>query len=160
MSEAASTPQQAEKKVEKRQLPPGRIVGHEFAIDQHCVTAEEGTTIEEILDPAYWSHVAPRLKPYAEITIRTDDGLWWAKLIVLVAGKTWAKVKVIQHVPLSTSDVDQTAAENIDGYEIKWRGPLCKWSVIRSRDHQLLTEKHETRGEAQGWLSEHIKAIA
>lgn len=143
-----------------RQLSPGRLQGQEFVMTRHCVTLEEGTTLEDIKDSAFWAHVAPRLKPYDQITVRTDDGLWWAELLVLVVGRTFAKVKVLQHVPLSTTDVDMSVADKIEGYEVKYRGPLCEWSVLRTKDGQLLSEKHKTKGHAQAWLNEHLKVVS
>jgi hypothetical protein len=129
----------------------------EFTMGRHVVTVEQGTTIEEIQNPAFWAHVSSRFQPYDEITARVDDGLWYAKLLVLVPGRNWAKVKLLHKWELSTSDVEQTAAAVADGYEIKMRGPHLKWCVIRNSDQQAVKEGCGTRVEAQAWLDEHLK---
>lgn len=147
-----------EGKMQERTLQVARYGAAEFSMGRHVVTAEAGTTLAEVLNPAYWAHVSARFQPYDEITVRVDDGLWYAKLLVLVPGRNWAKVKVLNEWKLSTVDVEQSAVAHVEGYTVKMNGPHLKWCVIRNSDQQAVKEGCGTRREAETWLDEHMKA--
>lgn len=147
----------AEEKRDAPQLSAGRMKGREFENQDHCATVEDGVTLEHLLQPEFWSHVAPQMRPYDEISVRVDDGTYYARLLVLSVGRNWAKVHVLEVHQLTAKDVDMTQAEAFDGFEVKYRGPHCKFSVIRKKDNALLQEKMGSKAEAQAWLAQHVK---
>lgn len=136
-----------------------RLQQGDFARTLHVVTAHENTTPEDLLDPSYWAHISSFFKPNDRIEVRADDGAWFAELLVLDCSRQWAKVHLLSKHKLTTADVSQTQADLANGYEIKWRGPHLKHSVIRVADAMPVKEGCATRDEAAGWLREHLKAI-
>jgi hypothetical protein len=147
--------------LQKKQLhDPKRIQLSEHATRRFTVTVEQGTTLEDVLDPAFFAHFASQLGVYDEITVRTDDGVWFAKLLVCSCGRTWAKTVPFLSLQLTSADVDMTKAEEYDGFEVKHRGPACKWSVIRKADNKVLVETLGSKAEANTWLAQHVKATA
>ncbi len=150
-----------EKKAVKRQLQdPKRIQLFEHASRAFTVTVEQGTTEEDVLDPAFFAHFGMQFNVYDEITVRVDDGTWYGKFIVCSCGRTWTKLRTLLMLQLAERDVDMTQAAVLDGYEVKWRGPLCKWSVIRKQDNAAIFEKGEERLIAETWLANHLKSAA
>lgn len=150
----------AAKEQPKKQLfDPRRFQLSEYVYRNHTLTVEQGTTLDDVLDKAFFANFASQLSPYDEITVRVDDGTFYARLLVTSCGRTWAVCKPIFHLKLTTADVDMTQAEAFDGYEVRFRGPACKWSVIRKQDNKLLVEKLDDKLAAETWLSNHVKAV-
>jgi hypothetical protein len=132
----------------------------EFENQDHVVTVEHGNTIDDVLRPEFWSHVAPKLRPYDEIRVRADDGTFYARVLVLSCGRNWAKVHQLEHHRLTSKDVDMSQAAQFEGYDVKWRGPHCKWSVVRKADNVVVIEKLDSQAEATTWLADHLKATS
>ena len=38
------------------------------------VNAEEGTSVQDVLDPSYWAHIAAELQQYDHIEVRLETG--------------------------------------------------------------------------------------
>lgn len=142
-------------KVRENQLTVVRLKLQEHRILKYQAVCEAGTLEEDLLRQEFWAHVASQLKPYTEITAHTDDGTWWARLLVLSAGRTWAKVKMLEFVPLTTSDVDQSEFF-LEGHTIKYRGDHNKFAVVRIKDGAIVQEKFDSFTTAQAWLKEYL----
>jgi hypothetical protein len=121
-------------------------------------TAHENTFPEDLLDPAYFAHVASDLRPYYKIEARADDGTWFAEFLVLEVGRNWVRTYMLAKHMLTTSDVAMTQAAALSPYEVKWRGPHCKWSVIRKADKSVVHEGEESQPGADKWMLERLKA--
>ena len=140
-----------------RQLPPSRMKGAEYERLVYVANPEHGVTMEDVLNPAFWVHVARKLRPYAQIEVRSEDGAWWAQLLVTDVGRLWAKVQPICFVELAQSDPD----EPIDPlYEVGWGGPHHKWRVVRKSDNKVIKAEFGDKAQAELWLKEHIRALA
>jgi hypothetical protein len=139
-------------------LDPLRFHGAEFKRNQYIATAGEGVKPVDISDPGYWAHLGAKLRPWDEIMVRANDGLWYARLIVLEAGRNWAKVHVESVTYLTTAEVAITQADAMSPYEVTYRGPHSKWSVIRKQDRAVVHEGSETMDAAMTWLKERLKA--
>lgn len=147
MSEA---PKEQEKKATQLNNPARiKLAEHDFS--HYSVTAELGTTLEDILSREYFAHFASKFKPYDEITVRVDDGTYYAKLLVLAVGRAWVKTTCIMEKKLSTADVEQSQAAT---YDIIWRGPACKFSVVKKSDKGVLKDGFATKVEAAVWATE------
>lgn len=129
-------------------LDPQRHRLAEHVRNTWVVNAEEGTTIQDVLEPSYWAHVARELKPYDHIEVRLETGDWIAQMLVISQGLNWAKVHLLQQHNLSMS---QEAPPSSQKHEVKWRGPQHKWCVMRLIDNQALQTGME-KDEASAWL--------
>ena len=114
-----------------------------------------GTTLEDVLAPEYWAHVAATLRAGARIELLAQDGAWWAMLLVRAAGKTDAKVQALQYVELG-----QREAVTVGGYEVKWRGPARKWGIVRTSDLSVLQDGFAVKEEAADWMAGHLATLA
>lgn len=124
----------------------------------YTINMKEAATIsdaiERMTDPAFWSHVAPQLRPGYEIKVNALDFSWQFQLMVQSASKTDAIVWVKERFSRGVS-----AAAGDAAYDVKMRGPR-KWSVIRKADNQVIAEDIDTREQAEAWLLDHQKALA
>ncbi len=82
-----------------------------------------------------------------------DDYSFFAKLLVIDAGKLYAKVRRLSFVDFTAKAV--TALP--EGYEVKHRGPRG-WSVVRGKD--VMVENLSDKDTAVAWLDEHLAKAA
>ena len=117
---------------------------------------EEGVTVEEMLKPEFWAHVAAKFRPGAKIEVRPVDGAYYSELIVKSCGPTWAQV-----VPLFTIALDVASSTSDDNkFEVAFKGPKNKWSVIRKADNQYMKVGLGSRDDANRWITDYRKALA
>ena len=137
-------------------LDPQRIQNAEYLRRDWVCTAEEGTTVDDILAPSYWCHIASQMGIYDRIEVRIDTGEFMLELLVKEVGRNWAQV-VILHEHDLTSKVDAEAVT--DAYEAKFKGSLLKWCVIRKQDNQILQDKLEGKPAALAWIDTYQRTI-
>jgi hypothetical protein len=134
------------------QLTPRKFKAAEVVRNQWVAEPEFGTPPEALLDKAYWAHVSAQLRRGDIITALAEDNSYWSELLVLEAGKLFAKVAQLRCVKISQAQM--LNIEVPDGYEIKFRGPK-KWSVLRGKD--VLKEDMD-KATAEQWLTDHVAA--
>lgn len=117
--------------------------------DWVCLAAE-GTTVDDVLKPLYWSHVAPQLHEYDRIEVREETGSWLLELMVLRCERNWASVMQLQHYAIRAVDEDAALASN---FEAKWGGGHHKWRVIRKSDSEVLHTRCDSQEAALAWIS-------
>ena len=155
---AAATPSGA-RKPDPPILTADRLKGAEFERVIHTAAPAVGHTMEHMLTPAYWAHVAPKLKPWDRVEVRAEDGTFYAELLVLACDRTWARMHVLRWDDLSTQDVSLTEASQASAsYEVKFT-PNLRWHVIRKLDRQVMHKEAQTRADAELWLREHLKVV-
>lgn len=136
-----------------------RLRGAEFERNVHVAVPGPEDTIEDMLDPGYWAHVAPKFKPYDKIEVRAEDGTYYAEFLVLACDRAWAKVHVLSWHLLSSADIALTqAAAASSSFEVRFR-PGPRWHVVRKADKQVMFKDGKTRDEAETWVREYIKTI-
>lgn len=152
------------------QLSATRFHLAEHERNVHSITVEENITRVQIINPAFLAHVASKLRPYDQVEVRCDDGTIFARLLVLQAERTWARVHVLEWHDLTTRDISlsQAAAEGEAGepqaavdkeqeYLIAYKGTHKKWCVIRKSDSAYVRESEETKVAAAAWLAEWLR---
>jgi hypothetical protein len=128
------------------QLQPERMQLSEYLRNDWVVTAEQGTTPEDIVKPIYFAHKADLMKPYDHIEVRVDDGSWLVELIVLQCERNWVRVKMLAFHELAAV-AEQDAAPS--AYDALWKGPHLKWSVIRKSDQENIKPGFADKVSAQ-----------
>lgn len=123
----------------------------EFARRVWCASPERGVGIDDMLQPAYWAHVAKTIRSGDRIEAVANDGAWFAEFYVTGSGANEVRV-----VPLRV--VDLTVKVRIDPeYEIKFRG-RAKWSVLRLSDKAVMVDGLDDEQAANDWLAKHQAA--
>jgi hypothetical protein len=120
-------------------------------------TVEQGTKKEDLLEPSFWSHVSSQLTPYDKIEVRWDDGVGYAEFLVLGCDRAYAKLHLLRYESLTTSDVSQS---QFTKHEIRWKGPVLKWMVVRLSDEASVRDKFLSREDAEIWLKDYERTTA
>lgn len=131
-------------------LLQNRIKPAEFIRTVWGAQPEPGTTLDEMLSPEYWAHVAKSLKVGDRIDVTAADGSWFAELFVRAVRPNDVRVAVLREVRFGV-DTKTPVPPN---YEIKHRGG-AGWSVIRHPDKSIMFEGGATKEEANKWVAEH-----
>ena len=141
-----------------RTLNPQRMALAEQWRQDWVVNAEEGTTIEEVLDPSYWAHMAAHLQQFDRIEVRMETGQWVAELITKQVGRNWAAVHlVVKHDLEASQDLTPDTAKK---HEVVWRGSQHKHCVVRLADKEILQSGISSKTEAQAWLDNYERTIS
>jgi len=149
----------AEAQAEKRVviLNPQRMELAEQWRQDWVVNAEQGTTIGDVLDPQYWSHMAYRMQPYDHIEVRLETGEWLLQLLVLSVGRNYVQVYLMVKHDLQGVGEDAPVAMK---HKVEWKGPQHKWVVTRLADSQAIQSGLESKEIANTWLSNHERVVA
>lgn len=131
-----------------RPILDGKVQGAEFVRTVYHATSDLDTTFEDVVRPEYWVHVARRLRPLDEIVIVSEDASWYARLLVVGSAGNNVRVKAIEYVDFSATEV-----KTPPGYEIKYAGRIARFRVTRKTDGHVLQEGLQTREDAEAWLA-------
>lgn len=123
----------------------------------HWVCVQVGTTIEDLLVPAYWANVARNLQPRTTIEVHWDDASQFAELYVLDAGRNWASVDVLRHKKELKRPVLAHLAEQ---YEISFNGPVDRYRIQRLSDRAVIKAGFATEAAAHQYLAEYKRKMA
>lgn len=137
------------------QLSPTALVETEFCRKSYRVIAAPTVNVEDLTRPAFWGHVAMRLRAGDLIEVLAEDNSFYAEVLVRSARRLDATVSILRFVKLEKPELD---ASIIDGYEIKFRGARAKFTVLRGKD--VLKDGFDTEEMAQAYLNAHLKAMA
>lgn len=149
------------------QMDPNRLKLAEHERTHFFVSIEPGITRRQVIDPAFFAHVGRTLRPYSEITLVCDDGTLYARLLVLQAERTWARVHVLEWHDLTTRDVAMSKSDPVakagpppdasEAFRVEYKGTHKKWCVIRAADNAYVHEGDESKVDARNWLDGHLK---
>lgn len=170
MAEAAAKTQPNEPARLVRQITADRMKTTEHNTASYDIVLFSGTEPDDLLPVQFWSHLAQtfeaaKLRGDVILNVKTEDLKWRAQLEVVDAGKNWARV-----VFLTTEDGKRLITKLgglqshkvvfLPGHTVNFAGVFGKWRIVRDADGRVLSDKHNTEGDAYAWLSEYAKSIA
>ena len=143
-------------------LSDARIKQSEFVSTNYKAILEQGTTLDEIKEPKYWSFCAVKLRQYDEIIAIEESGAYRTHLLVTACDRNWATVAVISHTELrdKTAEESEPKAPTLEEYRVAYRGPIHKWRVERVSDNSVVHKEAQTKIEADTWLAQHRATLA
>ena len=137
-------------------LMPDRFGEAEFKRHDWVVDVPVGVSVEQLLDPAFWAHVASQMDPFDHIEARAEDGSWIAYLVVRICERNYAKVSIDRVLEFS----DQVAEAPVSTkHKIEWKGPHHKYVVIRLADSQAVQSGFKSRYDAETWMRQHERGM-
>lgn len=149
----------SETKIEaKPPVMPIRMQLAEQSRNIWCLTVPNGTTVQDMLNPGYWAHLARQLKPGDRVEVEPDNGTYFAELRVLDAGNQYAKMAVLREVTLES--IEPSATISVPGHTVEWSGRHTKWRVIRESDRKVLKDSLASKADGYAWLASYSKALA
>lgn len=156
----ATAPQAGTQEKERRVEVPGpnALQLAEHGRNPWYLKVAKGVQPEDLLEPAFWANHSGKLAPYDKIEVRAEDGTWYQELIVMDSSRAWARVKpLIPAVRFSTSDVSQSETVQTQ-FEVMHRGPRG-WSVVRTKDREVMHDGEKLRGGAEQWLKDNLPKL-
>lgn len=139
-------------------MKPTKLQLAEHTVIVYAHSPEVGVTLDDLLKPEYWSHVAPQLRAGHRIEVMAGDGAWWAMLLVRATGRHEAVVQALQFVELGEQAAEISATDM--PYEVKWGGPSRKFRVVRKSDGAVIKDEFAVREHADRWLKNHLQSQA
>ena len=140
-------------------IPPDMKLA-DFARNRFLARPPAGTTLEDLLNPVFWAHVARQFAPGGGdiIEVFPMDGAYYAELFVAECRKTGLVNQVrlvkLNYTSLSTDATVDKQAEPEGAYRIVYRGTEKKHTVTRVADNTIVSEGHATKQDAQKWIDE------
>lgn len=143
-----------------------KIIAPRFKLAEYCrtvyqATPEPGTTLEDLLEPGYWTHVAANLRKGDRIEAVLEDGTYFAEFYVKHANKIEAHVTLMREVQLTRAkqaDKEPDPDKMFPEHSIRFAGG--KWRILRKEDKKILKGELKSKPEAILWLQEYLKDIA
>jgi hypothetical protein len=115
-----------------------------------------GTTVEDLLAPAFWAHVARHLRPSTTLQVHWDDGTRFCELYVLAAGRNWASMSLLRDHELTKPHIPAKA----NSYDVSFNGPVDKFRVTRRPDNAVIQAGFDSELAARRWLEEYLRKLA
>ena len=147
----------------KPELKPKKLHATRFQLAEaarnvYSAVLEIGTTLDDLKEPAFWSHIAgpKHLRPMDRIEAMPEDGTYWAELLVLNAGPMFAKIHVMRHYEIGEVGTSSMS----DAFATAWKGPMRQYAVVRVKDNAIMRDKFASKEAALGWLAENAKSMA
>lgn len=127
---------------------------------RHEHSVRSGVPFESVMSPEYWRDVSSVLRRYDEITIVSEDNMFWARLLVTdVLERAAAVVICLEFVDLSKvsdgSTID-TLSEVKKDYVVKHAG-FGRWCAVRKSDGTVISKGNETKSGAEKELDSYLK---
>ena len=114
------------------------------------------TSIEDIMKPEYWAHYSRELKALDIIEAFCDDGTWECSLRVMYVSPSEVKVALRSKVMYDAEEVETTET---DTHEIRWKGPVAKYAIVRRDNNEVVESKLYPKSEAAAALRRHLQQI-
>ncbi|ESZ07176.1 MULTISPECIES: hypothetical protein [unclassified Mesorhizobium] len=106
----------------------------------------------DLLDPAWWVHVASRMRANDRIEVLGFGNEWFAELFVLEVGKIGgARVAFITEPVLLNNDAKVPALPEL---LVTWGGPSDMWKVVKRKDNSVVKDRFDTKEAGLAWIEE------
>jgi hypothetical protein len=122
----------------------------------HWVCVPAGTTIEQLLEPAFWANVARHLQRSTTVEVHWDDASQFAELYVLDAGRNWASVDVLRH----KKELKRPQLRSEEQFEVHFNGPVDKFRIVRISDRSVIKAGFATEVSALQFLADYKRKLA
>ena len=150
-TQQATAPVEPEAPKPRKKLSPAAISLAEHDRTKFAIKVDEGTVLQDVIKPTFWTHVAARLKVTDQIEVLCDDLTWYAELIVLHIEGPLVKVRPLLYVALTRSGEDKGKVNLMevaeDQQDIEFKKPEFLIKFIPSKGHCV-----RRRGADQPWL--------
>lgn len=130
--------------------------------DYRVIITDLATTREDVLKPEFWVHVGQTFKqdkhPFAHVELIWQDGSKWMEVVVLSAGKLWAKVGEKKYLEFGETEEEREDFEINPDFSVRFV-PALKWCVYRDSDKERMAENLKEKTEAHIWIQNHVRSL-
>ena len=133
-----------------------RLKERQYAYNEWFAELPPGATIEQVMEPDYWAHLAMLIRPLDTMEVFSEDGTWEALFRVMFVGPNEVKLstlRVVEH-----EKVVGTASLS-DVYDIIYKSAITKWAVVNKQNGMIIKDKFFPRSEAVAFLRKHLETV-
>lgn len=130
----------------RNKIPGGLLKPADYVIPRFALTAENGTTLEDLMKPDAWQNYSDKLTVGTEVIALSPDMSLDVSLRVLSVDRLRCNMRVL-HVNAAPDDGDFAGevSQKIDGLSVKSGGRNGGWNVVSSGE---ILERFGTKAEA------------
>ncbi len=139
-------------------IKPNDIQHAEYARTVHWVYVPDGVTIDDVLSPHSFCHVANKLTPDSEIIVKSESNKFYARLLVLSVARTEASVVLLEHHDLSK--VERVVPVTDSEYEVGFTNNRYKWGFKKRSGGEWIGKDFSTEQDAVRAMDNHARALA
>lgn len=136
-------------------LMPDRMGLAEHKRQDWVVEIPVGLTLEDVMQPGYWAHVAAQMDPLDTVQCRWEDGSLIAWFVVKFCERNYATLVLDRKLELGQ---EREVPQQTMKHKVEWKGPVLRFCVIRMSDQQVIHEGEREKQAAYNWMIEHEKA--
>lgn len=138
---------------------PTQIMPAQSLVMTWHYTVPPAISLDDLLKPDFWSHVAVRLRPHNRVIADAEDGSWTATLFVRSVNRLSATMAVQSFMEFGEKSALSDSVATFADFDIGWGGPAHKHRVVRKSDGAIMTKGHDTSEDAGMWLKNHIAVL-
>lgn len=135
----------------------------EQACSTYTIYPQPGDTVEDVLDPSYFAHVAKKLPQGTRIEfVFLGEDPRFLDTLVAASGEQWVKLKVITNVSFAAEAQEALGLSYLEkegSYRVMYHGPMLKWCVQRVKDQAIIRKELEDEAAANKWLENYKRAL-
>jgi len=135
---------------------PTNLQSADYARQVFRYSLDKAFSKEDLLDTKNWRQVVkstPMLSVGDIIEVLREDNTFYSTLLVTGKVNDDLFVKIITFTDLEKSDKSTEKKElKSSDYEITWKGPQKKFTLIRLSDNKELKDKFASKDEANHWF--------
>lgn len=147
----------SEPREELKRVKPTNFQTSEYAFARYAVLLPVGWTLEDVLVPEAWAHVAHKLdsnkvskdpaRTGAIIEVRTEDHAFYAELYVRAVRNMALDVQVVLGPVVLGKE--QKAHANFD---VRWNVGKRGFDIVRKSDKQIVATGIPKKEDAHAWI--------
>lgn len=123
----------------------------EYMRSRYRAVTEEGCTIDTVLDPTYFAHVAHIIRPGDEILVVAEDDAFRLELVVADTGPQWVRTRVLHKWDWSETNEADTKSDKplVEAAYVRvWKGPHDLHCIQRTSDKTIVQKQIRDKTEA------------
>lgn len=141
--------------VGKKECDASNLQSVEYVRNVFRTVPPQGHSLDDVLAPNYFAHLAPKLKIGDRIEVLPETMEYFAELLVVRSERFTVHTALVNRVELATPEMPVT---ELEGHTVQWKGPNRKWSILRG--DAIIKDSFTSRGDAQAALLDLLKRVA
>lgn len=120
-----------------------------------------GTTLSDVMTPAFWSNCVGRVKAGSTIEVLSEDYSLDCELRVLEVGQTFLNVRLLRQYAAPTEPVVVAQLDTVEGLsavEVSFGGKEDRWRVVH--EGKVVERNFATKTEADKAAEAYRKKLA
>lgn len=139
-------------------LGPNGLKLAESVRNVYQITAPEGVTPDDLLDPKFWVHVARLLRSGDRVEVLAADVSWYAEMRVMEVGRSQALGARLSFILPPVALENPNALPILNDYEARPYG--ATWQVFKAGSDDPVKRDLPDRLAAEKWIVSQRRAMA